>query len=190
MAPTAALTTNLFVPWWQSSQSQFRNNLSCPFVIRQPGELFGGVWVSCSRTRCRLSSSRSACPTQGAQHTCLPHPHGRTEPGRVSFMWQHCWHMAREATTTTTEFNRDKRKQGRQVLLLMRMKKHLRALRHHYYYFNATGGGFVPSGIDTLIGRHFPERTNIDIGTFHLLRITTIKNNQRCSAFTFRGFSE
>lgn len=40
----------------------------------------------------------------------------------------------------------------------MRMKKHLqRALRHHYYYFNVTGGGFVPSEIDTLIGRHFPD---------------------------------
>lgn len=45
MAPTAVLTGNLFMPWWQSSQSQFRNNLSCPFVIGQPGELFWGFGI-------------------------------------------------------------------------------------------------------------------------------------------------
>lgn len=45
MAPTAVLTSNLFMSWWPKSQSQFQNNVSCPFVIRQSGELFGGFSV-------------------------------------------------------------------------------------------------------------------------------------------------
>lgn len=171
MPPAAVLTGNLFMPWWQNSQSQIRKIRSCPICNHsQPGELFrnlvrghAAAWVPAAlhvqhkELRGSINIIFHTHMVEQNQGVCLAK--SLLTGYMVAFLKQGTWSYddddwnlfeIKDIRMSSSLINENENLSAAGTASSLLFQWHV-VMKSHCKY------AFVLSEIDTLIGRHFPD---------------------------------